>query len=184
MVGEVRDPITAETVVRAANSGHLVFATLHAPVAAGAIDSMLALGVAPHFLAASLSGIVSQRLVRTLCSHCRVALDVTGAPNTFRSVEPWLPSGQGATLFGAAGCEHCRQEGYSGRTGVFEVMRMTNAIRRMILDNRSAKEIHAAAVEQGMLDLRQAALLKVAAGTTSTEELARAIPSDQLLPGD
>jgi len=181
MVGEIRDPLTAETTVRAANSGHLVLATLHAPVAAAAIDSMLALGVAPHFLATSLAGIVSQRLLRTLCPECRVSVDLSDAPQTFRCVERWLEPGQGKRLYGPGGCQRCRQEGYSGRTGAFEVLPVDGTIRRKILDGRSAREIHNAAVERGMLDLRAAALLKVAAGVTSTEELARAIPNDQVL---
>ncbi|MFZ5831913.1 MAG: GspE/PulE family protein, partial [Planctomycetota bacterium] len=78
MIGEIRDPTTAETAVRAANSGHLVMATLHAPVAAAALDSMLAYGVHPHFLSTCLLGIVSQRLVRTLCPHCRIGYDLSG----------------------------------------------------------------------------------------------------------
>ena len=184
MVGEVRDPITAETVVRAANSGHLVFATLHAPVAAGAVESMLALGVAPHFLATSLQGILSQRLVRILCQHCKVPLDVSRAPGTFESVKKWLKPGQGAQIFGAAGCELCHGEGYTSRSAVVEVLRGTKKIRRMIFQQRSARDIQDAAIKQGMLDLRSAGLLRVAEGLTSTDEMVRLIPSDQVVSGD
>ena len=105
MVGEIRDPLTAETAVRAANSGHLVFATLHAPTAPGAVDSMLAMGAHPHFLASSLLGILAQRLVRTLCPKCKTAVDISESPQTFEEVpqmagagpgpgdlhQPWLP---------------------------------------------------------------------------------------------
>jgi general secretion pathway protein E len=178
MVGEVRDPITAETVVRAANSGHLVFATLHAPVAAGAVESMLALGVAPHFLATSLLGILSQRLVRILCKHCKIPLDISGAPGTFESVKKWLKPGQGSQVFGSAGCELCHGEGYTSRNAVVEVLRGTKKIRRMILQQRSARDIQEAAIKQGMLDLRSAGLLRVAEGLTSTDEMVRLIPSD------
>jgi type II secretory ATPase GspE/PulE/Tfp pilus assembly ATPase PilB-like protein len=184
MVGEVRDPITAETVVRAANSGHLVFATLHAPVAAGAVESMLALGVAPHFLATSLLGILSQRLVRVLCEHCKVPLDVGGAPGTFESVRKWLKPEQGARIYGAAGCERCHGEGYSSRSAVVEVLRGTKQIRRMIFQKRSARDIQDVAIKQGMLDLRSAGLLRVAEGLTSTDEMVRLIPSDQVVSGD
>src|SRR6202011_1016551 len=86
MIGEIRDPLTAETAVRAANSGHLVLATLHAPVAAGGVQSMLSLGVHPHFLASSLLGVIAQRLVRTLCPYCRVAFDLADSPETFAEV--------------------------------------------------------------------------------------------------
>ena len=181
MVGEIRDPVTAETVVRAANSGHLVFATLHAPVASAAIESMLAMGVAPHFLASSLHGIISQRLVRTLCERCKIPLDITAAPNTFDAVKKWLPDDFDNRIYGAVGCEHCGHEGYSSRTSTVEVLRATKDIRRLIFERRSAREIHDRAVEDGMLDLRHSGLLKVADGITSTDELVRVIPSDQFV---
>ena len=85
MVGEIRDPTTADTAVLAANSGHMVLATLHAPVAAAAIDSMLAYNVQPHFLSTCLLGVISQRLVRTLCPHCKVSFDLSGAPRRSRT---------------------------------------------------------------------------------------------------
>ncbi len=184
MVGEIRDPVTAETAVRAANTGHLVFATLHAPVAAGAIDAMLALGTVPHFLATSLIGIVSQRLVRKLCRHCKVSYDISGAPETFDDVREMLKPGQGELIHSATGCEHCFQEGYSSRTGVSEVLRVTKDIRQLIFERRSARDIRDEALRQGMLDLRRSALLKVAQGITSMEELIRAIPTEHLLPND
>ena len=181
MVGEVRDPTTAETVVRAANSGHLVFATLHAPVAAGAVESMLALGVAPHFLATSLLGVLSQRLIRVLCEDCKVPLDVGRASGIFESVEKWLKPCQGERIYASAGCELCNGEGYTSRAAVVEVLRATRKIRRMIFQQRSARDIQDAAVEQGMLDLRSAGLLQVAEGVTSTDEMVRLIPCDQVV---
>ena len=184
MVGEIRDSVTAETAVRAANTGHLVFATLHAPVAAGAIDAMLALGAVPHFLATSLIGIVSQRLVRKLCRHCKVSFDLSGAPETFDDIREMLKPGQGELIHSAPGCEHCFQEGYNDRTGIAEVLRVTKEIRQLIFERRSAREIRDEALRQGMLDLRRSALLKVAQGVTSTEELIRVIPTEHLLPDD
>lgn len=182
MVGEIRDPVTAETAVRAANSGHLVFATLHAPVAAGAIESLLALGVAPHFLATSLLGIVSQRLTRTLCSECKIPLDISRA-KMFGSVEQWLDKKQGKQIFAAGGCDQC-QQGYRSRTGVFEVLRMTGELRKMVSKGRTAREIQDQAIRQGMLDLRRSALLKVADGITTTDELARLIPAERFATGN
>jgi type II secretory ATPase GspE/PulE/Tfp pilus assembly ATPase PilB-like protein len=184
MVGEIRDAVTAETAVRAANSGHLVLATLHAPIAAAGIDSMLALGVHPHFLSTGLLGIVTQRLVRTLCPRCRVEWDISQAPHTFDDVRAWLQPGQGERIFSAPGCDPCYQEGYTGRTGVFEVLAVTRDIRRMIADRERARRIADKAMEQGMLDMRRAALLKVADGITSIEEVIRAIPAEHLLPDE
>lgn len=184
MVGEIRDTVTASTAVRAANSGHLVFATLHAPVAAAAVDSLLAFGVHPHFLSTSLLGILTQRLVRTLCPHCKVAYDISGAPHMFNDVKHWLEPGQGNFIYAAPGCERCRQEGYNDRTSVYEVLRVTSEVRRMIFNRCSARELHTKVVEQGMLDLRRSALLKVAAGITSMEEMVRVIPTEHLMPDE
>ena len=184
MVGEIRDPITAETAVRAANSGQLVFATLHAPIAAGAIDSMLALDVVPYFLSTCLIGVVSQRLVRTLCENCKMSFDLSAAPKTFDDIKQHLEPGQGECLYSAPGCDACHGEGYTNRTGVVEVLRVTNEIRQMIVERRRAREINDMAVSQGMLDLRRSALLKVAQGVTSTEEVFRRIPTEYLLPPD
>jgi type II secretory ATPase GspE/PulE/Tfp pilus assembly ATPase PilB-like protein len=184
MVGEIRDPVTAETAVLAANSGHLVFATLHAPMAAGAINSMMALGANPHFLSTCLLGALSQRLVRRLCDHCKVAFDMSGSPHTFEDVREWLEPGQGEEIYSAPGCEQCHHEGFVGRTGVAEVLRVNRVIRQMIFEKRPTREIRQRAVEDGMLDLRRAALLKVAQGVTSTEEVVRTIPTEHLLPDD
>ena len=184
MIGEIRDSTTAETAVLAANSGHLVFATLHAPASAGAINSMLALGVNPHFLASSLLGGVSQRLVLRLCDRCKIAFDLSDSPHTFNDVSQWLEPGQGKQMFAASGCEHCHQTGFSGRTAVGEVLRVSKDIRSLIFERRPREEIREKAGDEGMLDLRRSALLKVAQGITSTEEVMRTIPAEHLLPDD
>jgi type II secretory ATPase GspE/PulE/Tfp pilus assembly ATPase PilB-like protein len=181
MVGEIRDPETAETAVRAANSGHLVLSTIHAPIAAGAIQSMRGLGVMPHFLATSLLGIVSQRLVRTLCPQCKVDFDLSMAPRTFDDVRPWLTGDEGKKLYAAQGCPACQSLGYAGRTGLFEVIRINRRLRDLISEGRPTREIRDAAIAEKMMDFRQAALLKVAQGVTSTEEVFRVIPSEHLL---
>ncbi len=180
MIGEIRDPETASTAVRAANSGHLVFATLHAPIAAAAIQSLFALGVLPHFLATSLLGIVSQRLVRALCPACRLPIDLDGVPQAFGDARLLLEPGEPATMFGAQGCDRCHHQGYASREGVFEVMSMSPQIRQMIAADAAAREIHQRAVEEGMVELRQAALLHVARGVTTIEEIFRAVPTEYL----
>jgi type II secretory ATPase GspE/PulE/Tfp pilus assembly ATPase PilB-like protein len=181
MIGEIRDHETAETAVRAANSGHLVLATIHAPVAAAAVQSIRSLGVHPHFLSTSLRGCISQRLVRTLCPACKVTFDLTYAPHTFDEVRPWLGNDEGKVLFAPKGCPQCQMTGYSGRIGIFEVLPVTKEIRGLIAENRPTREIRTEAVREKMLEFRQAALLKVAKGITSTEEVFRVIPSEHLL---
>ncbi len=181
MVGEIRDPETAETAVLAANSGVLVFATLHAPRAAGAVQSMRSLGNHPHFLATSLRGVIAQRLVRTLCSKCRIPFDISDAPHVFEEVRSLLHGDEGKTLYASAGCPACNMTGYAGRTGVYELMPIDPAIRDLIAANEPAAAIHTKAVEHGMLDFRRSALLKVARGITSTEEVFRIIPTEQLV---
>jgi type II secretory ATPase GspE/PulE/Tfp pilus assembly ATPase PilB-like protein len=183
MVGEIRDAETAQTAVHAANSGVLVLATVHAPSAAGAIQSMKALGVNPHFLAFSLRGVIAQRLARTLCLDCRISFDLTeSSPETFDEVRPWLGPDEGHRLYAAQGCEKCGRSGYTGRTGIFEVMTITKEIRQLVAEGRPIRELRDKAKEQGMLEFRQSALLKVARGITSTEEVFRVIPTEHLMP--
>jgi len=181
MIGEIRDRETADTAVRAANSGHMVLATIHAVHAPGAVQSMKGLGVHPHFLSTSLRGVVSQRLVRTLCPKCRITIDLGDAPHTFDEVRAWLAPDEGKAIYASRGCEACNMVGYAGRTGVFEVMPVTREIRELISENRPTREIRDKAISQKMLQTRDAALLKVARGETSTEEVFRAIPSEHLL---
>jgi type II secretory ATPase GspE/PulE/Tfp pilus assembly ATPase PilB-like protein len=180
MVGEIRDTVTAETAVRAANSGHLVLATLHAPTAAGAVQSLLNLGVHPHFLASSLRGVVAQRLVRTLCADCKISFDMSLAPHTFEEVRPWLRPGEGDVLYAARGCSRCGQTGYSARTGVFEVMSISPELRRLIFARQPTQVLHQRAMAEGMVEIRQAALLTVARGETTSEEVLRVIPPEYL----
>ena len=180
MIGEIRDPITAQTAIRAANSGHLVFATLHAPVATGAIDAMFALGAMPYFLANCLVGVVSQWLVRTLCEECKTEYEFPGPAETFAEVRKYLGNGEGAKLYSAAGCDACSNEGYTGCAAVVEVLRVSDEIRKMILLRSGSKEIRRKAIESGMMDLRKSALLKIARGETSLEEVMRIVPAEYM----
>jgi type II secretory ATPase GspE/PulE/Tfp pilus assembly ATPase PilB-like protein len=180
MVGEVRDPETAATAVLAANSGHLVLATLHAPTAPAAVQSMYNLGVHPHHLAGGLLGVITQRLVRTLCPHCRQQFDLSDAPHTFDEVRAFLEPGDGFRMFGPKGCMECRMLGYAGRTGVFEVLKVGPALRRLVLDRAPTPVLHQQAVADGMVECRLSAMIKVARGETSVEEVFRAIPPEYL----
>ena len=181
MVGEIRDQVTAQTAVRAANSGMLVLATLHAPDAASAIQSMRAYDIPSHFLSTSLRGAVSQRLVRTLDVETRTEIDLGDDTGTFDDIKAMLKPGQGNKLYMPGPAPANQMTGYNGRTGVFEVMNVTQDVRNMIADGSPAREIHRQAVADGMLEFKQAALLKVATGLTTTEEVFRVIPSEQLL---
>src|SRR5204862_4528824 len=107
MIGEIRDEETAATSVRAANSGHLVLATLHAPVAAGAIHSLRALGSKPYFVSSGLLGVVAQRLVRVLCQKCRIAHDTRESPETFADIRSLLEPLLGDYIYSAARCDAC-----------------------------------------------------------------------------
>lgn len=184
MIGEVRDEETAKTAVHAANSGILVFATLHAPSSTQAVASMRALGAQPHFLANCLRGVVSQRLVRTLCPKCKVAFDLTDAPHTFDDVKPWLGPDEGKALYAAKGCDACSMSGYSGRSAIFELLPVTRAIRNLIADGAPNRELRAKAIEEKMAEFRQTAMLKVARGETSMEEVFRVIPTEHLMLDD
>jgi type II secretory ATPase GspE/PulE/Tfp pilus assembly ATPase PilB-like protein len=176
MLGEVRDRVTAQTAVRAANSGQLVLATLHAPGAAGTVQSMLSLGVHPHHLANSLRAAVAQRLIRTLCSACK---QPTGppAPAVLDETAPWRQSDQVEVCYRPGGCPACHHTGYADRTGLFEVLSVRAPVRRLILQGASSQAIHEAAVKDGVLPFRPSALLKVVAGETSLEEVSRVVPA-------
>ncbi|HVC95738.1 MAG TPA: GspE/PulE family protein [Pirellulales bacterium] len=176
MIGEIRDQMTAETAVRAANSGQLVFATLHAPVAAGAIQSMLALGIHPHFLCASLLGVIGQRLIRTLCPETKVRLDLGHTRHMFQEIERWIPPGDEPQVY-AASPQGNPTDGYAGRTGVFEILSLTPSVRQRIAEGRPLGEISQQAIDDGMLDFRRASLLKVALGETSFDEILRVVPT-------
>jgi type II secretory ATPase GspE/PulE/Tfp pilus assembly ATPase PilB-like protein len=180
MVGEIRDKDTASTAVRASNSGHLVLATLHSPTAAGAVQSLVALGAHPYFLSGCLLGVVAQRLVRTLCPKCRVRYDFSESPDTFRDVEDLLEPGEGTAIYGPGGCEECYQVGYSARTGLFEILTVNQEIRRLVSRGAPSHEIEQAGIRSGLVVFRRGALLKVARGITSTEEILRDVPAEQL----
>ena len=179
MVGEIRDAETAMTAVRAANSGILVLATLHAPSTASAVQSMRAYGVPDHFLANSIRGIVAQRLVRTLDPKTRTEMDL--GTNAFEEISDLLKPGEGSKLYTAVPAENNHMSGYSGRTGVFEIMLMSKGVRTLINSGATASEIREQAIKDGMLEFRKAALLQVARGQTTMEEVLRVVPTEELL---
>ena len=170
MVGEIRDTVTADIVVRAANSGQLVFATSHARSTVEACEAMLVLGVQPQFLASGLLGVVTQRLIRRLCPHCKITLDPGECSET--------PACTDTQICIPVGCSECQNTGYLGRIAVGEVLRVTREVERMIRSGESMYQIHKRAVEEGMIDLRTDAQQKLDAGITSPDEILRAIPGN------
>ena len=180
MIGEIRDEETVATAIRAANSGHLVLTTLHAPRAAGAIPCLRALGANLFFLSSCLLGILAQRLVRTLCPDCRVAYDIRESPESFTDINNLMESGLGAFIFGPGGCHACHGQGYRNRTGIFELMTFSRTLRQMVISERDTQHIQEEAIRQGMVEFRRNALLKVAQGFTSIEEILRVLPPEQL----
>jgi type II secretory ATPase GspE/PulE/Tfp pilus assembly ATPase PilB-like protein len=181
MIGEIRDSETALTAVRASLSGHLVLSTLHAPVASAAIHSMLRLDVHSHLLATSLLGVVSQRLLRTLCPHCKQGFELP-ASHLFEEVRERLEPGEGEALYGPVGCPECHHTGYAARTGVFEMLRVGGGIRGLIDERATTSAVRRKAVEEGLIEFRQSALIKLARGETSIEEVVRVLPTEYLEP--
>jgi len=174
LVGETRDQETAEIAVRAALTGHLVLSTLHTTDAAGAVIRLMDMGVPPYLLAASISGVLAQRLVRRLCPHCR---QPTSVPPDLPLEKDEVRLLQSGTVFRAAGCPQCL-EGYRGRTGIFELMVVEEDLREMVRRGPDHAALVRAARGRGMRSLREDGMAKVAAGITSLDELLRAVGWD------
>jgi general secretion pathway protein E len=177
MVGEVRDGETAEIALQAALTGHLVLATLHTNDAASAVTRLLELGVDPFVLSSTLVGVVAQRLVRTICEGCRIETFLTPDQLTLLGMDmhELRTQGQDPSLmvgFGE-GCVQCRSTGLRGRTGVFEVLEVEDKIRKLIVSKSASTEIVKQARRDGLMTLREAAVKKLAKGSTSFEEVLR-----------
>jgi len=173
MIGEMRDPETAEIAIRGALTGHLVLTSLHTNNAPASLTRLSDMGVPPYITSSSVIGVVAQRLVRKLCPACKEP--VNAAPETLLSIGFPPDELDGLTIFGPVGCERCSKTGYRGRIGVFEVMEVTDSVVRAYLACAPVHELRALAVEAGMLTMGRDALDKVAAGETSLEETARAV---------
>lgn len=174
MVGEIRDAETAENAVQAALTGHLVLCTLHTNDAAGAITRLQDLGVAPFLIASTVAGVVAQRLVRMVCTKCRVESQLSR--EQCRTLQINVPEGRQTpelSVWRGQGCADCRQTGLRGRTGVFEIMPLTDRIRRQVYDRIDTVEINRTARSEGMMSLRECAIKKMAQGLIPFEEVVR-----------
>jgi type II secretory ATPase GspE/PulE/Tfp pilus assembly ATPase PilB-like protein len=174
MVGETRDQETATISLRAALTGHLVFTTLHTNDAPGALPRLVDMGCEPFLVGSSVSGILAQRLVRTLCPKCKQAYQPT--PEEFASLG--TEANGAGPWYRAHGCPSCMKTGYRGRLGIFELLLVDDDVRAEVMAGSTAEAIRDAALKQGMVTLRQDALAKVQAGITSVEEVMRVTVGD------
>ncbi|HEX2474815.1 MAG TPA: GspE/PulE family protein [Lacipirellulaceae bacterium] len=179
LVGEIRDFETAENAIQASLTGHMVFSTLHTNDAPSAYTRLVDMGVEPFLVASTVEAVMAQRLVRTLCTKCREAYRPNGEdlPKDFLWDEY---ERRGQPLYRPHGCRACRQSGFSGRQGIFELCVTTDAVRQLAHDRSSSWEIRQAARKDGMRTLREDAWLKVLSGVTTVDEVLRVTKSDRL----
>ncbi|MCC7477012.1 Flp pilus assembly complex ATPase component TadA [bacterium] len=174
MVGEIRDYETADLAVNAALTGHLVFSTLHTNDAPGSIPRLNNLGVPPFLINASVIGIMAQRLARKLCQHCKQSYTPSAEElELIRGAYSQAEFGDHPVMYRAKGCKFCNHLGYAGRNGIFEIFRMTNEMRALVMRSTAIHEVKRLARSQGMLTLWESGVKKVLRGVTSLEELLR-----------
>jgi general secretion pathway protein E/type IV pilus assembly protein PilB len=178
LVGEIRDLETAENAIQASLTGHLVFSTLHTNDAAGAYTRLVDMGVEPFLVSSTVEAVMAQRLVRRLCPHCKQTYHPTAenVPDDF----PFDKLQGEGMVYRAVGCRECRNVGYSGRLGIFELLVTTEKVRQLSHDRSSTWVINQAALDEGMRTLREDGWLKVLDGRTSVEEVVRVTKGNTL----
>lgn len=177
MVGEIRDLETAEIAIRAALTGHLVFSTLHTNDAPSAFTRLIDMGIEPFLVASSVEAVMAQRLVRTICPHCKTEQKIER--NYLLKIGFPPEDIDTAVFYKGMGCEECRQLGYQGRTGIYELLIMSDAIRSLVMNRAPSTAIAQKAIEQGMCTLRQDGWKKVKAGITTVEEVLRVTQTEE-----
>ena len=174
MVGEIRDLETAEIAVQAALTGHLVFSTLHTNDAPGALVRLANMGVEPFLISSSVIGVVAQRLVREVCPNCKESY--SPSPEVLSQLgNNGTRLSAGTRLVRGLGCRECNEIGYRGRSGVFEIMKISDTLRELVLQRKSAVSLKEQARREGMRTMKESALEKALLGTTSAEEIMRVI---------
>lgn len=169
MIGEVRDRETADVAIQAALTGHLVLSTLHTNDAPSAITRLMDIGIPSYLIGATLLGVIAQRLVRTLCSNCKEPMQLTA--DAWHSLIGSEPLDVDRHVHRAVGCDECRNTGFKGREGVYEILQVTPTIGAMIVPDAGTMDIRRRALDDGMVPLSKAGALKVAAGRTTLEEV-------------
>ena len=177
MIGEIRDVETAEMAVQAALTGHLVLSTVHTNDAPSAISRMLELGVPAYLIRATFLGVMAQRLVRHLCSHCKRPVSVD---DDFWNelTHPWKVN-KPEQVYEAEGCIECRNTGYFGRQGIYEILPVSNEIKKLVKDDCDLHALKTQGMREGMRTLRLSGVQKIVAGITSIEEVLRVTPSSE-----
>lgn len=174
LIGEIRDLETAKVAIQSALTGHLVFSTLHTNDAAGTLTRLIEMGIEPFLCASSVDAAIAQRLVRNICTKCKEEY----SPPKELIIRVGLDPNKNIKFYHGKGCKHCRGTGYSGRTGIYELLLMDDTIRDLVLKRASSLEIKAAAIKAGMKTLRDDGLLKVLDGITTIEEVMRVTQLD------
>jgi type IV pilus assembly protein PilB len=174
MIGEIRDRETAQIAIESALTGHLVLSSMHTNDAPGALSRLTEMGVEPFLTSSAVDCVLAQRLARRLCHECREPFKPTHEVLRLNGFPSKELSGD-VTLYRARGCSRCNNTGYKGRLGIYEVMVVSEAIRRLIVERKSADEVSRVATAEGMRTLREDGLEKVLQGMTSMEEIARVI---------
>jgi type II secretory ATPase GspE/PulE/Tfp pilus assembly ATPase PilB-like protein len=173
MVGEIRDLETAEIAVQAALTGHLVFSTLHTNDAPGSLVRLGNMGVEAFLISSSVIGVLAQRLVRLICPSCRQFY--TPSPEVLASLTNGHTLPADTMLARGAGCQECSYVGYRGRTAIYEVMKVSDAIQEMVLEHKSGPALREQARKEGMKTMKESALEKAIQGLTTAEEILRVI---------
>jgi general secretion pathway protein E len=178
MIGEIRDLETAEMAVQSALTGHLVLSTLHTNDAPSAVTRLLELGVPPYLLNATLNGVMAQRLVRTLCPHCKQKTEFNRAEDHAgwdTLVAPWK-SNRPTHVYKPVGCLDCRMTGYMGRVGIYEVLLFSSAIKTLVAERAEISALREQGFKEGMKPLRISGAMKIGAGLTTVEEILKVAP--------
>ncbi len=173
MVGEIRDKDTANIAIQAALTGHFVFSTLHTNDAASAFTRLIDMGVEPFLVASTITGVVAQRLIRTICQDCKTAYSPVDAEIASLKLMTADMSKLPKQLYRGKGCLQCKKSGYKGRSGLFEILVPDNAIQKMVLQKSSGDDIKLKAIQAGMKTLREDGFLKIVSGVTTIEEIMR-----------
>jgi general secretion pathway protein E len=177
MIGEIRDIETAEIAVQSALTGHMVLSTLHTNDAPSSVNRLLDMGVDDYLLTSTVVGILAQRLVRTLCMHCRKPYKALPEVVEQMGLRRLVPEGD-VTLYHQAGCDHCSGTGFFGRQGIMEMLPMTDELRSLVMRHANSQELRAAAVKDGMESMFENGLRKVISGVTTIEEVLRVTRED------
>jgi type IV pilus assembly protein PilB len=171
LIGEIRDEETADIAVKFSLTGHLVFSTLHANDAPSTITRLIDIGVQPFLVGSCLNLVMAQRLVRRICLKCKVSH--TPSQEELEMLQLDNERGRNIKFFRGRGCVHCRNTGYHGRVGIFELLEMRQKIRRLVFDSANQEDIREAAIKQGMVTLRESGIIKVEHGITTIQEVVR-----------